>query len=212
MIRAWFRKTFPLPPPPHSPPQANSCGVESVPRGARVWQREWGCVGQEMHPQQGPSAGKWGAARWHTPPESQLQLSSDPQRGWFSCSIVSDSVWPTRLLCPCDSPGKNTGVGSFSLRQGIFPTQGSNPGLLHRRPILYQLSHEGSLREGRDRSSEHGHQEARGPQRRPDGARSVPREAEAGRGLGAAGTVLGPLCHHAQLWASPHHEAPRNPV
>ena len=137
-------------------------------RGARVWQREWGCVEQEMHPQQGPSAGRWGAARWHTPPGSQLQLSSDPQRGWFSCSTVSDSVWPTRLLCPCDSPGKNTGVGSFSLLQGIFPTQGSNLGLLHRRQILYQLSHEGSLREGGDRSSEHGHQEARGPQRRPD--------------------------------------------
>ena len=37
----------------------------------------------------------------------------------------------TRLLCPWDSPGKNTGVGSHSLLQGIFPTQGSNPSLLH---------------------------------------------------------------------------------
>ena len=35
---------------------------------------------------------------------------------------------PTRLLCPWDSPGKNTGVGSLSLLQGIFPTKGSNPG------------------------------------------------------------------------------------
>ena len=45
-----------------------------------------------------------------------------------------------KTLCPQDSPGKNTGVGSPSLLQGIFPTQGSNPGLLHCRQILYQLS------------------------------------------------------------------------
>ena len=41
---------------------------------------------------------------------------------------------------------KNTGVGSLSLLQGIFPTQGSNPGLPHCRWILYQLSHKGSPR------------------------------------------------------------------
>ena len=40
-----------------------------------------------------------------------------------------------------NSPGQNTGVGSLSLLQGIFSTQGSNPGLLHCRQILYQLSH-----------------------------------------------------------------------
>ena len=43
-----------------------------------------------------------------------------------------------------NSPGQNTGVGSISLLQGIFPTQGSNPGLPHCRRILYQLSHLGS--------------------------------------------------------------------
>ena len=43
-----------------------------------------------------------------------------------------------------NSPGQNTGVGSLSLLQGIFPTQGSNPGLSHCRQILYQLSHKGS--------------------------------------------------------------------
>ena len=42
-----------------------------------------------------------------------------------------------------DSPGKNTGVGSLSLLQGIFLTQGSNPGLLHCRQILHRLSHQG---------------------------------------------------------------------
>ena len=42
------------------------------------------------------------------------------------------------------SPGKNTGVGCHTLLQGIFPTQGSKPGLLHYKWILYQLSHQGS--------------------------------------------------------------------
>ena len=58
-------------------------------------------------------------------------------------SIVSDSVQPyglqpTRLLCPWDSPGRNTGVGCRALLQGIFPTQGSNLGLLHCRQSLYR--------------------------------------------------------------------------
>ena len=51
---------------------------------------------------------------------------------------------PARLLCPRDSPGKNTGVGRHSLLQGIFPTQGLNLDLLHCRQILYCLSHQGS--------------------------------------------------------------------
>ena len=45
------------------------------------------------------------------------------------------------LYSPWNSPGQNTGVGSFSLLQGIFPTQGSKPDLPHCRQILYQLSH-----------------------------------------------------------------------
>ena len=68
----------------------------------------------------------------------------------LSRSVVSDSLqphglYPTRLLCPWDSPGKNTGVGCHALLQGIFPTQGSNPGLPHCRQILYHLSHQGNL-------------------------------------------------------------------
>ena len=50
------------------------------------------------------------------------------------------------LLCPWNSPGKNTGVGSHSLLQRIFLTQGSNLGLLYCRQILYSLSHQGSPR------------------------------------------------------------------
>ena len=57
-------------------------------------------------------------------------------------SAVSDSVWPyklqpTRLLCPWDSLGKGTRVGCHALLQGILPTQGMNPSLLHSRQILY---------------------------------------------------------------------------
>ena len=51
---------------------------------------------------------------------------------------------PTRLLWPWNSPGKNTGVGNHSLLQGIFLTQGLNPGLLHYRQIIYRLSHQGN--------------------------------------------------------------------
>ena len=52
--------------------------------------------------------------------------------------------WEKRPHSPWNSPGQNTGVGSISLLQGIFPTQGSNPGLPHCWQILYQLSHKGS--------------------------------------------------------------------
>ena len=59
-----------------------------------------------------------------------------------SCLTFCDSVdQPTRLLCPWNSPGKNGGVGCYSLLQRIFLTQGSNTGLLHYRWILYRLSH-----------------------------------------------------------------------
>ena len=59
-------------------------------------------------------------------------------------SLQPEGLWPTRLLSPWDSPGRNTGMGCHDLLQGIFPTQGSNPGLPHCRRILYHLSHQGS--------------------------------------------------------------------
>ena len=67
----------------------------------------------------------------------------------LSHSIVSGSLQPHRLPQPGssvdgDSPGRNTGVGCHALLQGIFPTQGWNPGLLHCRLILYHLSHQGN--------------------------------------------------------------------
>ena len=50
------------------------------------------------------------------------------------------TLQPIRLYGPWNSLGQNTGVGSLSLLDGIFQTQGSNPGLTHCRQILYQLS------------------------------------------------------------------------
>ena len=59
---------------------------------------------------------------------------------------MSDSLGLHGLYSPWNSPGQNTGVGILSLFQGIFSTQGLNPGLPHCRWILYQLSHEGNPR------------------------------------------------------------------
>ena len=62
-----------------------------------------------------------------------------------SCSTLCKlRLQPIRLLCSSNFPGKNTGVCCHFLLQGIFPTQGSNPGLLHCKQILYRLSHLGS--------------------------------------------------------------------
>ena len=63
-----------------------------------------------------------------------------------SHSVLSDSLQPHGLYRLWYSPGQNTGVGSLSLFQGIFPTQGPNPDLPHCRRILYQLNHKGNPR------------------------------------------------------------------
>ena len=62
------------------------------------------------------------------------------------CPTLCDprTVACTRLLRPWNFLGKNTGVGCHFLLQGIFLTQGSNPGLPHCRQTLYHLSHQGS--------------------------------------------------------------------
>ena len=69
----------------------------------------------------------------------------------FYCAVLSQ-VWlfatlctvALQILCPWDSPGKNTGVGCHFLLQRIFPTQGLNPGLLHWQAGSLPLSHQGS--------------------------------------------------------------------
>ena len=64
--------------------------------------------------------------------------------GWIWSLWCPMDCSPTRLLCPWNSPGKNTGAGSHSLPEGIFPTQGSNPGLHQCKQIFYHLSHQRS--------------------------------------------------------------------
>ena len=81
-----------------------------------------------------PKGNKKTALYWYWSSESE------------SHSAMSDYFVTPWLYSPQNSPGQNTGVGSLSLLQGIFPTQGLNPGLLHCRRILYQLSHKGSPR------------------------------------------------------------------
>ena len=88
---------------------------------------------------------EWGAIAF----SEMLSRETYSKHVCVSCSVVSGSLQPhglrpTRLLCPWNSPGKNTGVGCHFLLQGTFPTQRSNPGLLHYRWILYCLSHQGS--------------------------------------------------------------------
>ena len=61
------------------------------------------------------------------------------------CPTLCDPM-DTRLLRPWDFLSKNTGVGCHFLLQGVFLTQGSNPGLPHCRQTLYRLSHQGSER------------------------------------------------------------------
>ena len=85
----------------------------------------------------------------HTNTQRDRHTHTHTQRwGGESHSVVSDSLRPHGLYSPRNSPGQNTGVGSLSLLQGIFPAQGLNPGLPHCRRILYQLSHKGSPRTG----------------------------------------------------------------
>ena len=77
---------------------------------------------------------------------SQLRPSalSSTESESESHSVVSDSLRSHGLYSPWNSPGQNTEVGSLSLLQGIFPTQGLNPGLLYFRQIFYQLSYQES--------------------------------------------------------------------
>ena len=89
----------------------------------------------------------------------QRSLQSSPKKPVMkavvtSCESVSHSVvshslqtyglWLTRLLCPWNSPGKNTGVDSHSLLHRIFQTQRENSCFLHCRQTFYCLSHQRS--------------------------------------------------------------------
>ena len=86
----------------------------------------------------------WFHLLWGKLTFTQWRLSSSPMEDTWSSkslSVVSDSLWLQELYSPRNSPSQNTGVGSLSLLQGIFPIQGLNPGPPHWGQILCQLSH-----------------------------------------------------------------------
>ena len=74
------------------------------------------------------------------------ELSGKSPKSKYSIQLSSVAQSCLTLCSPWNSPGQNTGLGSLSLLQRIFPTQGSNLGLPHCRQILYQLSNQGSLK------------------------------------------------------------------
>ena len=76
----------------------------------------------------------------HGSQETQVKFENGSKFESESHSVVSSSSLPCGLCCPWNSLSQNTGLGSLCLLQGIFPAQGSNPGLPHCRQILYQLS------------------------------------------------------------------------
>ena len=90
--------------------------------------------------------GSWILSHWVTGEASICMRSlGNPDRltlEFILCLVAQSCL--TLLLCPWNSPGRNTGVGCHALFHGIFPTQGSNPGIPHCRWILYHLSHQGS--------------------------------------------------------------------
>ena len=65
---------------------------------------------------------------------------------WFCLTLWPHGLWPARLLCPWDSPGKSTALGCQNLPQGIFRTQALTSCLLFCRHVLYHLSQHGSPR------------------------------------------------------------------
>ena len=79
----------------------------------------------------------------HPTQAKSLSLIQLPVSEWVSesCSVALCSHIDYN---PWNSPGQNTRVDSLCVLHGIFPTQGSNPGLPHCGQILYQLSHKGS--------------------------------------------------------------------
>ena len=92
------------------------------------------------------SLGKLEKVSFHSnPKEVKVKVKSLSHARLFATPWI---VACTKLLCPWDFQGKSTGVGCHFLLQGIFPTQGSNPGLSHCRQMLYHLSHQGSPKHG----------------------------------------------------------------
>ena len=113
------------------------------------WRLRGGSASPQMNkPRCGGCLGQWGSPGWRGGASilTDLCMCGYQRFESKSRSVVSDCLQPHGLYSPWNSPGQNTGVGSLSLLQGIFPTQGWNLGLPRCWWILYQLSHKRSPR------------------------------------------------------------------
>ena len=119
--------------PQNSTPQTSTCTPkkknkntknQKLPRKENIF--------QVISSLKGVHSGMWKRHNWANPPVPWVSETH---------SAMSNSLQPYGLYSPWNSLVQNTGVGGLSLLQGIFPTQGSNPGLPHCRRILYHLSH-----------------------------------------------------------------------
>ena len=97
---------------------------------------------QGIFPIQGSNQHLFHLLHWQVDSVPWRHLGSQKVKVSQSCLTLCNPM----DYSPWNSPSQNTGVGSLSLLQGIFPTQGLNPGLPHCRHIVYQLSHKGSPR------------------------------------------------------------------
>ena len=116
--------------------------------GKRVWQN-WGTEHTNIHTHTHTHKYIYGSDLGHLSFKCWwnflFERSKDYRSG--SCSVMSYSLRPHGIyIQSMEFSSQNTGVGSLRLLQGIFPTQGCNPGLPHRRQFLYQLSHKGMQR------------------------------------------------------------------
>ena len=108
------------------------------------------CPVRSSSQKSGPSSwGKGNSILFLTSESSDVVTESEGH------SVVSDSLVPHEVYSPWNSPGQNTEAHSLSLLQGIIPSQGSNPGLLGCRQILYHLSHQGSPKWTKGRPKPH---------------------------------------------------------
>ena len=99
---------------------------------ASSWRRDQSCVSYVCLLGGGfliTSAIFWYLCESRSAEITQRQREQSKQWESESCPVVSNSLWPHGIYSPWNSPRKNTGVSSISLLQGIFPTQGSNPGI-----------------------------------------------------------------------------------
>ena len=108
-----------------------SRGHQAPRKAAHCLQKE---VGKNIKDKKRDKRGRDGA------PSQESEVKSLSRAQLFATPWI---VACTKLLHPWDFQGKSTGVDCHFLLQGIFPTQGSNPGLSHCRQTLYHLNHQG---------------------------------------------------------------------